>query len=236
MRAQMNEHWHHLPASEVLDLLASDPAKGLDSLEITERQGAFGPNRLSPRRERGPLLLFLQQFNQPLVYILLIAGLITVGMQKWVDASVIFGVVFINAVIGSLQESRALKAIEALRRSMTSVATVLRGGVRLRIDAGELVPGDIVLLQSGDKVPADLRLLDARGLRVDESALTGESVPVEKQPEAMAHDALLADRRNMSAATRLSTRSAAWWWPPAMLRRSDASANCSPPPRCWRHR
>ncbi|HXH64510.1 MAG TPA: cation-transporting P-type ATPase [Mariprofundaceae bacterium] len=205
MRAQMNEHWHHLPASEVLDLLASDPAKGLDSLEITERQGAFGPNRLSPRRERGPLLLFLQQFNQPLVYILLIAGLITVGMQKWVDASVIFGVVFINAVIGSLQESRALKAIEALRRSMTSVATVLRGGVRLRIDAGELVPGDIVLLQSGDKVPADLRLLDARGLRVDESALTGESVPVEKQPEAMAHDALLADRRNMAYSSTLVT-------------------------------
>jgi len=205
MRAQMNEHWHHLPVSEVLELLASDSATGLDKLETADRQAAFGPNNLSPKRERGPLLIFVQQFNQPLVYILLIAGVVTAVLQKWVDTSVILGVVVINAIVGSLQESRALQAIEALRRSMTSVATVLRGGVRQRIAAGELVPGDIVYLQSGDKVPADLRLLDVRGLRVDESALTGESLPVEKQASVMAHDTLLADRRNMAYSSTLVT-------------------------------
>jgi Ca2+-transporting ATPase len=205
MRAQMNEHWHHLPAEEVLDLLASDGAKGLDSLEVADRQRTFGPNQLSPGRERGPLQLFVQQFNQPLVYILLIAGLVTVGLRKWVDASVIIGVVIVNAVIGALQESRALKAIEALRRSMTSEATVLRGGLRQRIEAHGLVPGDIVLLHSGDKVAADLRLLDTRGLRLDESALTGESLPVEKDAAVMAHDTLLADRRNMAYSSTLVT-------------------------------
>jgi magnesium-transporting ATPase (P-type) len=203
MRARMNEHWHHLPVSEALDLLASDAAVGLDSLEIADRQAAFGANRLSPVRRRGALSIFLQQFNQPLVYILLLAGLVTAGLQHWVDTSVIVGVVIINAVIGAMQESRALRAIEALSLSMTSQATVLRGGVRQRIAAEALVPGDIVLLQSGDKVPADLRLLEVRTLRIDESALTGESMSVEKQVGALAPEVLLPDRRNMAYGSTL---------------------------------
>jgi len=203
MRARMNEHWHHLPVSEVLDLLASDAATGLDSLEISDRQAAFGPNRLSPARQRGPWSILLQQFNQPLVIILLLAGLVTAGMQHWVDTSVIVGVVIINAIVGAMQESRALRAIEALSRAMISQATVLRGGIRQRIDAEALVPGDIVLLQSGDKVPADLRLVDVRTLRIDESALTGESLPVEKQVGVLAPEVLLSDRHNMAYGSTL---------------------------------
>ena len=177
--------------------LLAQPAVLARERLIADRQAAFGPNRLSQARQRGVLSIFLQQFNQPLVYILLLAGLVTAGLQHWVDTSVIVGVVVINAIIGAMQESRALRAIEALSLAMTSQATVLRGGIRQRIPAEALVPGDIVLLQSGDKVPADLRLLDVRSLRIDESALTGESLAVEKQTGELAPEVLLPDRLNM---------------------------------------
>ncbi len=118
------------------------------------------------------------------------------------DSAVIFGVVLVNAVIGFLQEARA---IEALARTMTSEATALRAGAKKRVPASELVPGDIVLLQSGDKVPADLRLICTRELQIDESALTGESIPVEKRTETLDHDTVLADRKNMAYSSTLVT-------------------------------
>ena len=129
----------------------------------------------------------------------------TAILGEYVDSAVIFGVVIINAVVGYLQEAKAVQAIEALSRSMTSEATVIRGGRRLRLPAGGLVPGDLVVLQAGDKVPADLRLSYSRDLHVDESALTGESVPVEKQVDALPEDAGLADRTNMAYASTLAT-------------------------------
>ena len=125
------------------------------------------------------------QFADPLVLILIAAGVVTVFLNEWVDAVVIFGVVLLNAIVGYLQEAKAVAAIEALSRAMTAEATVMRAGEQLRLPATEIVPGDLVLLQAGDKVPADLRLLRARDLRVDESALTGESVPVEKTDDAV---------------------------------------------------
>lgn len=197
METILSQHWHHLSESEVLDLLETNLDRGLDHFTIEERQQRFGPNAITRKQGQGPLTRFLLQFHQPLVYILLAAAVITAMLHEWVDSSVIFAVVLMNAAIGFLQESKALKAIDALARAMTSEATVLRAGEKRHVSAKELIPGDVVLLQSGDKVPADLRLLVCRELQTDESTLTGESVPVEKQVKKLEKDTSLADRRNM---------------------------------------
>jgi cation-transporting ATPase F len=205
MDTLLSRHWHHLPLDEIATLLESDAARGLDIFEVARRQAHFGPNRLTLKKGKSPLLLFLLQFNQPLVYILLGAVVITFALQEWVDSGVIFAVVLVNAVIGFIQESKALKAIEALASAMEGTATVIRAGKKEQIAAADLVPGDLVLLQSGDKVPADLRLLRTRELQIDESALTGESVPVQKQPEQLPQQALLADRSNIAYSSTLVT-------------------------------
>ncbi len=205
MDTLFGRHWHHLPADEVVDLLDGDREKGLDLFEVGDRREHFGPNAITGKKGNGPLLRFLLQFHQPLIYILLAAGTIAVLLRQWVDAGVIFAVVLVNALIGYLQEAKAVKAMEALARTMTTEATVLRAGEKQRIPSTEAVPGDIVLLKSGDKVPADMRLLKTRDLQVDESALTGESVPVEKSPDVLSRDTGLADRRNMAYASSLVT-------------------------------
>jgi len=205
MKPLLDNHWHHLPQEEVLDLLESDPKKGLDRFDLEERQKKFGPNALTERQGHGPLLRFLLQFNQALVYILLVAIVIKLLLGAWVDASVIFGVVLLNSIIGFVQEGKALSALQALSRALTTETTVLRAGEKQRIDAEELVPGDIVLLASGDKVPADLRLLQSRNLQIDESALTGESLPVEKFSGVLDHDTTLAERSNMAYSSTLVT-------------------------------
>lgn len=205
MDALIGKHWHYLPADEVIDLLDSDREKGLDLLAFEDRQKHFGPNAITGKKGKGPLVRFLLQFHQPLIYILLVAGTVTAVLREWVDAGVIFGVVLVNAIIGFIQEAKAVKAIEALARTMTTEATVVRAGEKRRILSVEVVPGDIVLLQSGDKVPADMRLFQTRDLQVDESALTGESVPVDKRPEVLDHDTPLADRHNMAYASSLVT-------------------------------
>ena len=205
MDTLLSRHWHHLPREEVETLLESDGTKGLDVFEVAHRKTHFGPNCLTLKKGKSPLVLFLLQFNQPLVYILLGAAFITFALQEWVDSGVIFAVVLVNAIIGFIQESRALKAIEALARAMEGTATVVRAGKKEKIAATELVPGDLVLLQSGDKVPADLRLLHTRELQIDESTLTGESVPVQKQPEHLPRQTLLADRSNIAYSSTLVT-------------------------------
>jgi len=205
MKPLLEKHWHHLHQEDVLDLLDADSEKGLDRFEVEERQRDFGPNALSERQGQGALLRFVLQFNQALVYILLVAIVIKLLLGAWVDAAVIFGVVLLNSVIGFVQEGKALSALQALTRALTTETTVLRAGDKQRIDASELVPGDIVLLASGDKVPADLRLLHSRNLQIDESALTGESVPVEKHLGALDHDMALADRVNMGYSSTLVT-------------------------------
>ena len=205
MDTLLSKHWHHLPADEVLDLLESDRENGLDIFEVEHRQKRFGPNVITAKKGMGPLMRFLLQFHQPLIYILMAAGIITAFLQEWVDAGVIFGVVLVNAIIGFIQESKAVKALEALALTMTTEATVLRAGGKQRISAEELVPGDIVLLQSGDKVPADMRLIHLRDIQLDESALTGESVPVVKRTGPLGHDTILADRQNMAYTSTLTT-------------------------------
>jgi len=201
----IGKHWHHMPHDEVIDLLETHREKGLDRLEIGHRRERFGENVLTTKKARGPLMMFLLQFHQPLVYILLAAGLVTAVLQEWVDAGVILGVVVVNAIIGFIQEAKAVKAMEALAKTMVTEATVIRSGSKVRISSAEVVPGDIVLLQSGDKVPADMRLISSRDLQVDESALTGESVAVEKDTSQLPHDTILADRKNMVYGSALVT-------------------------------
>ena len=201
----LEKHWHHLSLTDVLTLLETDAERGLDAFEVSHRQKQFGPNRFALHEGTSSILLFLLQFHQPLVYILLAAMLITAALQEWVDAGVIFGVVLINAVIGYVQESKALQAIAALARTMDGMTTAIRCGEKLRLPFAVLVPGDVVVLQSGDKVPADLRLMYTRHLQIDESALTGESIPVLKQVEVLPQDTVLADRGNMAFSSSLVT-------------------------------
>lgn len=200
-----DKHWHHLTDTEVLDVLQTDRSQGLEQTEVTRRQQHFGLNVLTRKKGKSLLSLFLLQFHQPLIYILLGATLVTAALDEWVDAGVIFGVVLINAVIGFLQESKAIKAIDALARSMASEATVIRSGTKQKVSSTELVPGDLVVLQSGDKVSADLRLLNSRELQIDESTLTGESRPAEKHHDPISAATGLADRTNMNYSSTLVT-------------------------------
>jgi len=171
---------------------------GLSTQEAADRLKAHGPNLLPPAKWRGPLLRFLLQFHNPLIYVLLTAAGVTFWLQDYVDAGVILGVVVINAVIGFIQEGKAERALEAVRAMLASHAMVLRDGDRHEIDAADLVPGDIVLLESGTRVPADLRLLKVKNLRIGEAALTGESVPVEKTIEPVAAATSIGDRTCMA--------------------------------------
>ncbi len=209
METILNQHWHHLTAEQATDMMGADPARGLSLFEVERRREHFGPNLLSAGRRTPAWMIFLRQFGQPLVYLLLVAGVATGLLGKFVDAGVIVGVVLINAVIGYIQESKAAKAVDALKSLVATETTLRRDGEKVRLPSAELVPGDVVLLQSGDKVPADLRLLDVKNLRVDESALTGETVPVEKQIGPLSASAVLADRTNLAFAGTMVTYGAA---------------------------
>jgi len=206
MNKLLGKHWQHLPPKEVIELLDSNIERGLDLFEVKHRQERFGLNALTPKKGKSPLMRFLMQFNNPLVIILVVASVVTAVLKDLTDALVIFGVVLINAVIGYIQESRAEQAIAALAKTMTTEAAVVRGGKVVRLSAVELVPGDIVQLQAGARVPADLRLVTSRDLQVTEAALTGESVPVEKDANLLIEpEAVLAERRNMAYASTLVT-------------------------------
>ena len=190
-------HWHAVSADEALRALESTP-RGLSSAEAAGRLARDGPNRLTERRGRGPVKRFLVQFHNVLIYVLLAAAGVTAALGHAVDTGVILGVVLINAVVGFLQEGKAEKALAAIRRMLSLKALVLRDGRQVSVDAETLVRGDLVLLQSGDRVPADLRLARVKGLRIDEAALTGESQAAEKRLEPVAADAALGDRIDMA--------------------------------------
>ncbi|PJA33337.1 MAG: carbonate dehydratase, partial [Zetaproteobacteria bacterium CG_4_9_14_3_um_filter_53_7] len=172
-------NWHACDTDTAFAQAASTP-DGLSSQEIEKRLEEFGPNRLKPQEKQSPLMRFLMQFHNVLIYVLLGAGIVTSLLGHWVDSGVIFGVVTINAIIGYLQEGKAEKALDAIRNMLSQHAMVKRDGRFISLPAEELVPGDIVSLQSGDKVPADLRLFKVRELRIEEAMLTGESLPAEK--------------------------------------------------------
>lgn len=189
--------WHDRPAEATLAELGVTP-DGLSEGEAQARLVRHGPNRLPEPPRRSALTRFLLQFHNILIYVLLGAAVITAFLQHVADTLVILAVVIANAIIGFVQEGKAEKAMEAIREMLAPRASVLRGGERHTVEGEKLVPGDIVLLEAGDKVPAELRLLQTHGLQIQEAILTGESLPVEKRIEPVARDAALGDRSCMA--------------------------------------
>ena len=198
--------WHHLPCAVILHLLDVKTASGLTTAEAARRHDEFGFNRVTARRSVPLWLMFLQQFNQPLIYILLSAVCVTALLGEWIDSVLIFSVVLVNAIVGFLQEKNAENAIEALSKMVPLDATVRRDGKQVRLHSETLVPGDVILLQAGDRVPADLRFFHVRNLDIDESALTGESLPVTKHADPLALETTLAERKNIAYAGTLVVR------------------------------
>jgi len=201
---QTQSVWHTLSKDQTLSHLEAS-LEGLASSEADSRLEKFGPNRLPEPPRRSAFLRFFLQFHNILIYVLLGSAAITAFMGHWVDTGVILAVVIVNALIGFIQEGKAEKAMDAIRHMLAPHANVIRGGERISIEGEYLVPGDIVLLEAGDKVPADLRLLTAHGMSVQEAILTGESVPVEKHTSPVSEEASLGDRSCMAFSGTLVT-------------------------------
>ena len=197
--------WHAVPADEVIGRLKTDLANGLDAGEASRRISQYGPNRLPEGKKRGPVVRFFSQLNNILVYVLLGAGFVKLMVGLWLDAGVILGVVIINALLGFIQEGKAEKALDSIRNMLSAEARTVRGGQTRLVSAEELVPGDVVLLESGDRIPADLRLVDVKNLRTEEAALTGESVPIDKTTAAVAERATVGDREGMAFSGTLAS-------------------------------
>ncbi len=192
--------WHAQAAADSARHLAVDWTHGLSDAEAAARLARHGPNLITQKPARPAWKRFADQLMQPLVLVLIATGLITGGLGESADASVIFGVVLVNAIIGYWQEAKAEGALAALARSVATPVTVRRSGHRRQLDAAGLVPGDVVVLAAGDRIPADLRLFHQRELHTDDSMLTGESQPVAKQIDPLAPGTLLAERVNMAYA------------------------------------
>ncbi len=196
--ADVRARSHALTTEEVTEGLATSVDDGIDTAEAAERLKRHGRNLLRPPERDHPILRFLRHFHNILIYILIVAALGTALLGHWVDTGVILGVVVINTIIGFVQEGKAERALESIRQMLSPRAVVLRSGQQQTIAAEELVPGDVVLLNAGDRVPADLRLVRAHNLRIDEAILTGESVPVEKRVDAVAESAPVAEQTCMA--------------------------------------
>lgn len=193
----VNPIWYNKKTSEVLKNLNTD-INGLSESAAKERLKIYGLNSLKSGKKKNFFIKFLSQFNHLLIYILLASSVISAMLSHWVDMSVILGVILINAIIGMIQEGKAEKALDALRKMLTLQASVIRNNRRKIVDAKRLVPGDIVLLKSGDKIPADLRLVECKSLQIQEAMLTGESLPVEKSIEPIGEDTELGNRQCMA--------------------------------------
>jgi magnesium-transporting ATPase (P-type) len=187
-----------MTVGEVVKQLATSTETGLDLGETASRTQKYGPNRLPEGRKRGPFARFMLQFNNVLVYVLLGAGFTKLMLNLWIDAAIILGVVLLNGLLGFIQEGRAEKALDSIRNMLSAEARTIRGGQTQMIPADQLVPGDVVLLESGNKVPADLRLTDINNLRTEEAALTGESLPADKTANAVAANATVGDRESLA--------------------------------------
>ncbi len=200
----LHKSWHAESTETTLESLNTSP-EGLSTKEASNRLAKYGANRLPEAKPRSPLVRFFSQFHNVLIYVLIAASLITAMLGHWVDAGVILGVVFVNAVIGFVQEGKAENALRAIRQMLPPNAIVMRDGRHITIQAEELVPGDIVLLQSGDKVPADLRLFRVKGLQIQEAVLTGESMAAEKVIEPVSQESMIGDRRCIAYSSTLVT-------------------------------
>jgi magnesium-transporting ATPase (P-type) len=201
-----DQPWHALGGDEVVERLATDPECGLTEDEARERLATYGPNRLEEEKATPWWVTLVNQFRSPLIYILMLAGVLTIALGEFIDAGVIAAVLALNASIGFVQERRAERSVRALMQLVSPTAHLVRDGREMTIDSEAVVPGDIVLLESGVRVAADVRLLWSWSLEIDESLLTGESVAVEKSPERVDADVVLADRTDMGFSGATVTR------------------------------
>ncbi|EKE01286.1 MAG: hypothetical protein ACD_21C00172G0003 [uncultured bacterium] len=192
-----NNNWYALSSEEVLNKLTTNLQVGLTTSEVAMRRKIYGLNQCLTQQPESVFRRFLRQFHHVLVYILLASALITIYLAQWVDASVIFGVIIVNAIFGFIQEGKAEKSLAAIRSMLAPTAQVIRDGQKIIIPALELVPGDIVMIHRGDKIPADLRVSEAKNLQAQEAILTGESLPVEKQIMPASITAQLGERSCM---------------------------------------
>jgi magnesium-transporting ATPase (P-type) len=199
-----SQNWHNNSIETTFELLDSSQ-NGLSNKEANDRLSKYGKNRLPEPKSRSLFVRFLYQFNNVLIYVLIAASLVTAILGHWIDAGVIIGVVFVNAIIGFVQEGKAEDALKAIRQMLSPNAMVVRDGKQISTKAELLVPGDIVFLQSGDKVPADLRLIKTKGLQIQEAALTGESIAIEKTIESVPEQSVIGDRRCMAYSSTLVT-------------------------------
>ena len=189
--------WHSMVVERVLRELDTDPHQGLSEEEARRRVERYGPNELRKEERASPFALFLNQFKNTLIVILLVATVLSALVGEIVDAGIILAIVVFSTVLGFVQEHRAERALEALKKMLTPTITAIRGGAEQEIPSRDLVPGDIVLLEAGDRIPADGRLIEVHSVKCDEAPLTGESVPVEKRLDSVPADVPVGDRRNM---------------------------------------
>ncbi len=192
----LSKNWFHKTPEEVFQKLETDK-NGLSKKEAKSRFLKFGPNKLPEEKPIPRIKLFFAQFQSPLIYILVIAGLVTLILKDYTDAIVIFAAVFLNTIVGFIQENKASRALQALKKVLKIKAIVLRDGNEKEILQQDVVPGDIILLKAGDKIPADARLIEDEDLKVNESSLTGEWLPARKHTKALKPETPLADRDNM---------------------------------------
>ncbi|HEX7719894.1 MAG TPA: cation-transporting P-type ATPase [Woeseiaceae bacterium] len=192
-----DKSWHAIPVAAVAAEFQTD-RQGLSEAQAADRLARFGPNRLPQAARRSPLRRILAQFHNLLIYVLLAAAVLAALLEHTIDAGVILAVVVVNAVVGFIQEGRAEQALEAIRSMIDPKASVLRDGRRVTIPADCIVPGDVVIVEAGDRIPADLRLLRCKSLRIDEAILTGESVAAGKATDAISETADLGDRTSMA--------------------------------------
>ena len=193
---------------DVVKALGSSSINGLSDEEVLKRQASYGLNQLSTQKKQSIVVKFLLQFIDPLIILLLVAALVSIIVDpgEWVDSLIILIVVIFNAVLGVYQENSAEKSLEALKRLSAPSAKVIRNGERLTIDAKELTVGDIVIIEAGDYIPSDGRIIEAYNLQIDESSLTGESIAVNKNTDIIEDDSIsLADQKNMAFASTVCT-------------------------------
>jgi Ca2+-transporting ATPase len=193
----MSQAWHALDAGATVRQLETDARRGLTAAEAAKRLGRHGPNELAREKKASPWAIFLHQFRNILVVILVVATVLSAFVGEFVDAFIVLAIVLFCAILGFVQEYRAEKALDALRDMLTPMITVLRDGEEREVASRELVPGDLLVLEAGDRVPADARLVEEYSLQADEAPLTGESLPVEKEIAAVSEGAPVGDRRNM---------------------------------------
>jgi P-type Ca2+ transporter type 2C len=189
--------WHSIEIASVLQKLETNPQQGLTPDEAQKRLQEYGYNELKEEAKTSPFILFINQFKNTLIIILIVATVLSALIGDLLDAGIILAIVVFCALLGFLQEYRAERALEALKKMLTPTITALRGGRDLEIPSKELVPGDVILLEAGDKIPADGRLIESHSLQCDEAPLTGESFPVEKELRALPEEVPVGDQKNM---------------------------------------